>query len=40
VLAYTVNDPARGQLLAQWGVDMICTDRLDLLPHDMLAMRP
>ncbi|MFL9963335.1 glycerophosphodiester phosphodiesterase [Paraburkholderia sediminicola] len=40
VLAYTVNDPARAQLLAQWGVDMICTDRLDLLPHDMLAMRP
>jgi glycerophosphoryl diester phosphodiesterase len=37
VLAYTVNDPARAQLLAQWGVDMICTDRLDLLPHDMLA---
>jgi glycerophosphoryl diester phosphodiesterase len=40
MLAYTVNDPARAQLLAQWGVDMICTDRLDLLPHDMLAMRP
>lgn len=37
VLAYTVNDPARAQLLAQWGVDMICTDRLDLLPPDLLA---
>ena len=37
VLAYTVNDPARAQLLAQWGVDMICTDRLDLLPHDMFG---
>lgn len=34
VLAYTVNDPARAQLLAQWGVDMICTDRLDTLAHD------
>jgi glycerophosphoryl diester phosphodiesterase len=37
VLAYTVNDPERARLLAQWGVDMICTDRLDLLPHDMLS---
>jgi glycerophosphoryl diester phosphodiesterase len=37
VLAYTVNDPARARLLAQWGVDMICTDRLDLLPHDMFS---
>jgi glycerophosphoryl diester phosphodiesterase len=36
VLAYTVNDPARAQLLAQWGVDMICTDRIDMLQHDML----
>jgi glycerophosphoryl diester phosphodiesterase len=36
VLAYTVNDPARAQLLAQWGVDMICTDRIDKLQHDML----
>jgi glycerophosphoryl diester phosphodiesterase len=37
VLAYTVNDPARAQLLAQWGVDMICTDRIDRLQHDMLS---
>jgi glycerophosphoryl diester phosphodiesterase len=36
VLAYTVNDPARAQLLAHWGVDMICTDRIDMLQHDML----
>jgi glycerophosphoryl diester phosphodiesterase len=36
VLAYTVNDPARARLLAQWGVDMICTDRIDTLAHDML----
>jgi glycerophosphoryl diester phosphodiesterase len=38
VLAYTVNDAARAQLLAQWGVDMICTDRIDRLAHDMLPM--
>jgi glycerophosphoryl diester phosphodiesterase len=38
VLAYTVNDPARAQLLAQWGVDMICTDRIDTLRHDMFSM--
>lgn len=37
VLAYTVNDPARAQQLAQWGVDMICTDRIDTLRHDMLS---
>ncbi|OAJ60323.1 glycerophosphodiester phosphodiesterase [Paraburkholderia ginsengiterrae] len=37
VLAYTVNDPARAQELAQWGVDMICTDRIDTLHHDMLS---
>lgn len=39
VLAYTVNDPARAQLLAQWGVDMICTDRIDTLNHDMFSTR-
>jgi len=38
VLAYTVNDPARAQLLAQWGVDMICTDRIDRLQHDMFSV--
>ncbi|MFM0671236.1 glycerophosphodiester phosphodiesterase [Paraburkholderia sediminicola] len=37
VLAYTVNDTARAQLLAQWGVDMICTDRIDTLRHDMFS---
>ena len=37
VLAYTVNAPARARLLAQWGVDMICTDRIDILQHDMLS---
>lgn len=34
ILAYTVNDPARARELAHWGVDMICTDRIDVIgPH-------
>jgi glycerophosphoryl diester phosphodiesterase len=37
VLAYTVNDPIRARELVQWGVDMICTDRLDLLTHNALG---
>jgi glycerophosphoryl diester phosphodiesterase len=31
VLAYTVNDPARARKLLTWGVDIICTDRIDLI---------
>lgn len=31
VLAYTVNDPADAERLLGWGVDMICTDRIDLI---------
>lgn len=31
ILAYTVNDPARARELAQWGVDAICTDRIDVI---------
>lgn len=31
ILAYTVNDPQRARMLAQWGVDAICTDRIDLI---------
>lgn len=31
VLTYTVNDPARAEELARWGVDMICTDRIDII---------
>lgn len=31
ILAYTVNDPQRARTLAQWGVDAICTDRIDLI---------
>jgi glycerophosphoryl diester phosphodiesterase len=36
VLAYTVNEPARATLLAQWGVDAICTDRIDIIGADFL----
>lgn len=31
LLCYTVNDPARARELLSWGVDAICTDRLDLI---------
>jgi glycerophosphoryl diester phosphodiesterase len=37
VLAYTVNHPVRAQQLVHWGVDMICTDRLDLIGVDILS---
>jgi glycerophosphoryl diester phosphodiesterase len=30
LFCYTVNDPARAQVLLSWGVDAFCTDRLDL----------
>ncbi|MBN3727283.1 glycerophosphodiester phosphodiesterase family protein, partial [Burkholderia sp. Ac-20379] len=33
-LAYTVNDPARARELMAWGVDLICTDRIDLIGPD------
>ena len=34
ILAYTVNELERARLLASWGVDTICTDRIDLIgPH-------
>ncbi|WP_244847367.1 glycerophosphodiester phosphodiesterase [Caballeronia sp. SL2Y3] len=36
VLAYTVNDPQRARLLARWGVDAICTDRIDIIGADFL----
>lgn len=29
VMAYTVNDRERARMLAAWGVDAICTDRVD-----------
>jgi glycerophosphoryl diester phosphodiesterase len=31
LFCYTVNDPARGKALLQWGVDAFCTDRIDLI---------
>lgn len=34
ILAYTVNDPARARMLGEWGVDTICTDRIDLIGAD------
>jgi len=37
LLAYTVNDPVRARELAKWGVDMICTDRLDMLGEDVIS---
>ncbi|WP_277185998.1 glycerophosphodiester phosphodiesterase [Caballeronia sp. BR00000012568055] len=37
ILAYTVNEPERAQLLAQWGVDAICTDRIDIIGADFFA---
>lgn len=30
LMCYTVNEPARARELFSWGVDAICTDRLDL----------
>jgi len=34
VLVYTVNSPERARTLLKWGVDAICTDRIDLLGPD------
>ncbi|RBH47673.1 glycerophosphodiester phosphodiesterase, partial [Pseudomonas sp. MWU13-2860] len=31
LLCYTVNRPADAERLLAWGVDSVCTDRLDLL---------
>ncbi len=31
ILAYTVNQPERARILLEWGVDAICTDRIDLI---------
>jgi glycerophosphoryl diester phosphodiesterase len=33
-MCYTVNDPAQARTLFGWGVDAICTDRLDLITPD------
>ncbi|MCA4824614.1 MAG: glycerophosphodiester phosphodiesterase [Serratia rubidaea] len=34
ILAYTVNRPERARQLLDWGVDCICTDRIDLIGAD------
>lgn len=34
ILVYTVNQPDRAQILLDWGVDCICTDRIDLIGAD------
>ncbi len=34
LMCYTVNDPAQARALFGWGVDAICTDRLDLITPD------
>lgn len=39
ILVYTVNQPERARVLLSWGVDAICTDRIDLLDVDF-ATRP
>lgn len=31
LLCYTVNAPARARVLQSWGVDCLCTDRIDLI---------
>ena len=34
LFCYTVNDPARARALMGWGVDGMCTDRIDLIGPD------
>ncbi|NDL64545.1 glycerophosphodiester phosphodiesterase [Acerihabitans arboris] len=34
ILAYTVNSPYRARALLSWGVDSLCTDRIDLIGPD------
>jgi glycerophosphoryl diester phosphodiesterase len=40
VLAYTVNDPLRAHELGEWGVDIICTDRIDIIRAGAGAASP
>ncbi|QWA11474.1 glycerophosphodiester phosphodiesterase [Sodalis ligni] len=37
ILAYTVNSPYRARTLLSWGVDSLCTDRIDLIDADFGA---
>lgn len=34
LFCYTVNDLARAREIFDWGVDALCTDRIDLIPAD------
>ncbi len=34
LFCYTVNDPARARAIIGWGVDGMCTDRIDLIGPD------
>jgi glycerophosphoryl diester phosphodiesterase len=34
LFCYTVNEPARARELFAWGIDALCTDRLDLIGAD------
>jgi glycerophosphoryl diester phosphodiesterase len=36
VFVYTVNDPGRAYRLKEWGIDALCTDRLDLIEPTLL----
>ena len=37
ILVYTVNDPDLARRLGEWGVDAICTDRIDLIGADFFG---
>lgn len=37
IMAYTVNDLSRARTLVEWGVDSICTDRVDTIGPDSLG---
>lgn len=39
ILAYTVNQPQTARWLLQHGVDMICTDRIDLISPDFFQRK-
>ena len=39
LFCYTVNEPARARDLLAWGVDALCTDRIDLIGPDFAAGR-
>jgi glycerophosphoryl diester phosphodiesterase len=37
LFCYTVNEPARARELLSWGVDALCTDRIDLIGPDFAS---